>query len=230
MFAGWWSRKADKSLPNVVLPNLDSEVSAHWNRGVPPPVASPSPSPPEKPVGDNLDFGPAANYHKGKTKEQSRRRRRLLLSLLVGPLLIAAFIYFYPWISSLIHGTTSLGQRITFGPQNQEEIFYTADISSEQALQVGTFLQREGIFDGLHPKSVRLSKDGDVFVVGFVLEWGNWSDKDVANDFRDLLPRLSRGVFHGSTVEIHLCAPQPDSKGRRMPTMRVIRGAADGRK
>jgi hypothetical protein len=221
MFAGWWSRKPPKSLPGVVLPNLDSEVSAHWNRGVPPPVAPPSP--PEKPPGDNLDFGPAASYRAGKTKEQSRRRRRLLLSLLVGPLLIAAFLYFYPWINSLIHGTTSLGQRITFGPQNQEEIFYTADISSEQALQLGAFLQSEGIFDGLRPKSVRLSKDGDVFVVGVVLEWSNWSEDVVADDFRDLLPRLSRGAFNGSPVEIHLCAPQPDSKGRLMPTMRVIR-------
>jgi len=219
MFAGWWSRKPDTSLPDVVLPNLDSEVSAHWNRGVPPSVA-----PPEKPPGDDLDFGPVANYRRGKTKEQARRRRRLLLSLLVGPLLIAAFIYFYPRISSFMRGGSSLGQRITFGPQEQEEIFYTADISSEQALQLGAFLQREGIFDGLDAKSVQLSKDGEVFVVRFVLAWGNWSNNDVAADFRALLPRLSRGAFNGGPVEIHLCAPQPDSKGRLMPTMLVIRG------
>jgi hypothetical protein len=219
MFAGWWSRKPGKSLPDVVLPNLDSEVSAHWNRGAPPSVVPP----PQKPPGDNLDFGPVASYRRSKTKEQARRRRRLLLSLLVGPILIAAFFYFYPWISSFMRGGSSLGQRITFGPQKQEEIFYTADISSEQALRLGTSLQIETIFDGLSPKSVRLSKDGDVFVVGFVLEWNMWSDGETVAYFRDLLPRLSREAFNGSSVEIHLCAREPDSKGRPMPTMRVIR-------
>jgi len=223
MFASWWSRKPDRSLPNVVLPNLDNEVTAHWNRGAPPPVAPPA----EKPPGDSLDFGPIASYRAGQTKERSRRRRRLLVSLLVGPLLLVAFIYFYPWISSLMRGGGSLGQRLTFGPQNQEEIFYTDDISPEQALQLGTCLQIETVFDGLSPKSVRLSKDGEVFVVSFVLEWDNWRDENVAADFRALLPRLSRGAFNDSPVEIHLCAQQADSKGQLMPTMRIIRTDAE---
>jgi hypothetical protein len=226
MFARWWSRKQNKSVPEAALPDLDREVAAHWNRGVPPPVA-----PPEKPPGDSLDFGPIASYHAGQKKERSRRRRRLLASLLggllLGPLVTAAFIYFYPRLSSWSHGTGALGQRITFGPQDQEEIFYGDDISSEQVLQLGAFLQSEGIFDGLSPKSVRLSKDGEVFVVSFVLEWNNWLDENVVADFCDFLPRLSRGAFKGSPVEIHLCARQADSKGRLMPTMRIIRPDAD---
>jgi hypothetical protein len=224
MFARWWPRKRGQSLPDVALPNLDSEVSAHWKRGAPPPVTPP----PERPSGDNLDFGPIASYRAGKTKEHARRRRRFLVCLLIGPLMIAAFLYAYPWISSMLRGAGSLGRRLTFGQQNQEEIFYADDISSEQVLRLGTFLQSEGIFDGLSPKSVRLTKnEDDVFVVGFVLEWNNWLDEGVAADFRNLLPRLSRRVFDGSSVEIHLCAPQPDSKGRLMPTMRVIRAEVE---
>ncbi|HEY7425555.1 MAG TPA: hypothetical protein VH682_15090 [Gemmataceae bacterium] len=222
MFASWWSRKQNKPFPKAALPDLDRAVAAHWDRGVAPPV-----TPLEKPPGDSLDFGPVASYRAGLTKERSRRRRRLLASLLVGlllgPLATVAFIFFYPLFSSWVHGTGSLGQRITFGPRDLEEIFYSNDISAEQALQLGAFLQSEGIFDGLSSKSVRLSKDGEVFVVGFVLEWNNWLNENAAADFRDLLPRLSRGAFKGSPVEIHLCARQPDSKGRPMPTMRIIR-------
>ena len=214
---GRWLRRKNPSGPPIALPNLDEEVTAHWNRGAAPPTL------PANAPADSLDFEPAPAYRAGKTKEHRRRRRRLLLSLLVAPLMVVAFFYFYPWINSLLHGTHSLGQRMTFGPENQEEIFYTNDIESEQALRLGTCLQSEGVFDGRSPKSVQLSKDGDVFVVGFVLEWGMWSDRDTIAGFHDLLPRLSRGAFEGRPVEIHLCAPQADSKGKLMPTMRVVR-------
>lgn len=222
---GRWLRRKDSSGPSIALPNLDDQVTAHWNRG------AASPPPPANAPADSLDFVPTPGSHTSKTKEHQRRRRRLLWSLLaglvVGPFLAApviCLIYLLMGDGSAVTTVVgSLGERITFGPDDQEEILHSSDISPDEARKLGDVLQHEGIFDGREAKSVRLSKDGDVYVVGFALEWGSWRNKDVVADFRDLLPRLSRGAFNGRAVEIHLCARQADSKDRAMPTMRVIR-------
>jgi hypothetical protein len=222
MFARWWSRKPDKSLPDITVPDLDREVAAHWGRGLTSSNAPPMP-PPDHSASASLDFASGPSPVPTRTRERSRKRRRLLLSLLGGLVLVATACYLLWQIHFSMRGMGSLGQRMTFGVEDQEEIYYTDDISEEQVRQLGAFLQREGIFDGLRSKSVRVAKNGDVFVVGFALAWNNWQEQGVADDFHDLLPRLSRGVFKGSAVEIHLCARQPDSQGRPMPTMRVIR-------
>lgn len=219
---GRWLRK-----PNQRLPDLDAEVTAHWNRGI-----TPSPAPaPEEASATSLDFASAAYLTTKKTKEHARRRRRLIWSLLVGlllgPIFVGAAYYLMRYINPRVRATAPLGERMTFGPQDEEEIFYTEDISPEQVRQLAAFLQREGLFDGLSAKSVRLSRNGAVFVVGFALEWNSWKQPDVVADFRDMQPRLSNGAFNGSPVEIHLCARQADSKGRPMPAMHIIR--ADGK-
>jgi hypothetical protein len=220
---GRWGRKQAKPLPGVALPDLDREVSARWN-----PAAAPAW--PDKSAENSLDFGPA-KANPARTRERSRRRRRVLMScllgLVLGPAAVAGFFFSTHRYMSLWHDSDALGERLFFGAQDQEEIYYAGGVSEEQARRLGAFLQREGLFGDERPKSVRLSKDGDVFVVGFALEWNNWTDERVADDFRDLLPRLSHGVFDGGPVEIHLCARQPDSKGRPMPTMRVIRAVAE---
>lgn len=219
---GRWSRQKNKPSPPIALPDLDDQVTAHWNRGAAPPLA-----PPANAQADSLEFDPAPAYRAGKTKEHRRGRRRFLVSLLLGlalaPIAVAGAYYLMRYINPVRRATESLGERMTFGQEDQEEIFYTEDISSDEVRRLGSFLQREGLFGDSRLKSVRLSKDGDNYVVGFALEWNNWRDDNVAADFRDLLPRLSRGAFNGRPVEIHLCARQPDSKGRAMPTMRVIR-------
>ena len=207
------------------LPDLDSQVTAHWNRG----VAPANPPPPMESPSESLDFAPTP-YSVAKTKERSRGRRRLLLSLLMGlvlgPILVAAAFYLMQFINPARRQTETLGERMTFGPRDDEEIFYTDDISTEQVRQLGAFLQREGVFDGQSSKSVRLSRRDEVFVVGFAVEWNSWELPDVATYFRDVREQLSIGAFNGSPVEVHLCARQADSKGQPMPAMRVI--CADG--
>ncbi len=226
MFAKWWSRKQDKPFPDIAVPDLDREVSAHWGRGIAPAAVPPMPATDSSPS-ESLQFSFTESYRTREIKERKRHRRRLVLSLLVGlvmgPVVVVGMYYLFMHVNSAVRGTQTLGQRMTFGGEDQEEIFYTDDISSNQAWQLGAFLQAEGIFDGLRPKSVRVAKAGEVFVVGFAMAWNNWQEQKVADDFRDLLSRLSRSVFDGSPVEIHLCARQPDSQGQPMPTMRVIR-------
>jgi hypothetical protein len=216
------SRQQDEALRNVAVPDLDSEVTAHWNRGAAPSNAPP----PETASSASLDFGPTS-YRAGKTKEYARKRRRLIISVLVGllvsPVAVGAVSYLIRYINPVRRAMEPFGERIGFGQEEQEEIYYTPDISSEQARQLGVFLQQEGMFNDDGAKSVRLSKNGEVFVVGFVLAWNSWESPQTLMAFRELLPRLSRRVFNGVPVEIHLCAQQQDSHGRLMPAMRVLR-------
>lgn len=215
MFGRWW-RKQVKPLSGVALPDLDREASALWGRGPAPPLATPP--------ADSLDFGPAGRPR--RTHERARRRRRLLgsllLGLILGTVLTVGASYVALRVRPSLGATSGFGECMTFGSQDQEEIYYSDDVSAEQARRLGAFLRREGIFGDAQPKSVRLSREGGVFFVGFALEWNSWQDEGIADDFRDLLPRLSRGAFDGAPVAIHLCARQPDSKGRMLPTMRVI--------
>jgi hypothetical protein len=203
------------------LPDLDSEVAAHWNRG----LAPSNPKPAERSSADSLEF--AASAYTPTTKERSRFRRRLLLSLsvalILGPIFVAAAFYLMHYINPVMRATETLGERMTFGEREDEEIFYSDDVSAEQALQLGAFLQHEGIFNGKTAKSVRISKRGVVFLVGFAVEWNSWEQPDVVADFHDLRRRLSAGAFNGCPVEVHLCARQADSKGQMMPVMRILR-------
>ncbi|HWG46343.1 MAG TPA: hypothetical protein VN688_26510 [Gemmataceae bacterium] len=227
MFTRWWSRKLNKPLSDITVPDLDREVAAHWGRDSASPNLLPVVAAPDSSPSASLDFHSAAASRPRRTRERSRLLRRLVWSAL-GGLLLVATVCFLLWNLNLsMFRTNSLGERMTFGVDDQEEIYYTAEVSPEQAQRLGAFLQREGIFDGLRPKSVRVTKNAEVYVVGFVLEWNNWQEQGVADDFRDLLPRMARGVFDSGPVEIHLCARQPDSQGRPMPTMRIIRADAE---
>jgi hypothetical protein len=218
---GRWSRRQ-----NPPLPDLDSEVAAHWNRGN---TSSKAPGS-EESLDTSLDF-PLVNPRSPKrTREDSRRRRRLAVSLLIGlllaPIVVIGAYQLVRHINPMTRVRESLGERMTFGPQDDEEIFYTEDISPEQARRLGAFLQEEGLFDGLSAKSVRLSRNGAVFVVGFAVEWNSWEQPEVVAYFRQMQTRLSKGAFDGSPVEIHLCARQADSKGQQLPAMSVLQ--ADG--
>jgi hypothetical protein len=213
---GRWSRKHEQRLPD-----LDSEVTAHWNRGRAPSNAPPS----QESLDDNLNFAPAS-YRVGKMKECSRTRRRLLVSLciglILGPIVVGAAFYLMRYINPVIRATETLGERMTFGPHDEEEIYYTRDIEPDQVRHLGAFLQHKGVFDGRSAKSVRLSTNGDVLVVGFAVVWNSWENPEVVNYFRELQGTLSEGAFHGRPVEIHLCARQADSQGRLMPAMYEI--------
>jgi hypothetical protein len=203
--------------PKPKLPDLDPDVTSHWNRGQPP-----NPPPPVEESG--LDIVPTWPLSSRDT-ERRRGRRRLLVScligLILGPIFLAVAIYlihlFNPYPIS-----NTLGERMGFGAKDEEEIFYTDEISEQQVKRLGAYLQRVGYFNELSAKSVRLSKKGEAYVVGFALIWGSWKKEDVLEDFRTLRMGISREVFDGSPVQVDLCARQPESKGKPMPAMVVL--------
>lgn len=72
------------------LPDLDPQVTAHWNRG----IAPSNPPSAENSSGESLEFVPTP-LGATRTKEHRRKRRRLVLSLwmglLLGPIFVAAY-------------------------------------------------------------------------------------------------------------------------------------------
>ncbi len=203
--------------PKPKLPDLDPDVTSHWNRGQPP-----NPPPPvEEP---RLNIVPTWLLS-SSAEERRRGRRRLLIScslgLILGPIFAALVIYLIHLINLPLL-SNPLGERMGFGAQDEEEIYYTDEISEQQVRCLGAYLQRTGYFNELSAKSVRLSKKGEVYVVGFALLWGSWKKEDVLEDFHTLRIGISREVFDGSPVQVDLCARQPDSKGNPMPAMVVL--------
>jgi hypothetical protein len=94
------------------------------------------------------------------------------------------------------------GHRIDLGDKG--DLYYTGIASEELARRLERFLQEENYFDGRRPRIVRLSGNGDRFIVAFVRE-DDWDDDQVVAYFDNLRGLLSRRVFDGRAVQIRLC-------------------------
>ena len=100
-----------------------------------------------------------------------------------------------------------LGQRLVITPLSHgaEEIYYGDGATEEQAHQLGAFLKQSGLFDGRNSKTVRLAKNGAGFVVQFVIADGMWDNQAVLELMQKVRAAMSRDLFGGAAVEVHLC-------------------------
>jgi len=91
---------------------------------------------------------------------------------------------------------------LTFGPD--EEVIYDNGAAEAEARKIGQFLQANGFFNGVGGKSVRVMRPENVLVVEFVLQQRALDDPLFVKDFKVVQARLSREVFDGRPVEVHL--------------------------
>jgi len=101
------------------------------------------------------------------------------------------------------HLSAGFGTRLDFG--GGEEVFYKNGATQADAWALGTFLRRDGYFNGQGPKSVRISRDGNRLVVDFVVQNWVFQDRPVQQEFRQLGQEISQQAFGGDPIEVHLC-------------------------
>lgn len=87
---------------------------------------------------------------------------------------------------------------------NGGELYFTSNITMEEANRLGAYLIRKKLFNG-EPRVVRVSKSEGKYELRYVL-----SEKYVNNGFvirgiRKVCRELSDDVFHDHPVEAHLC-------------------------
>lgn len=85
----------------------------------------------------------------------------------------------------------------------KEEIYYTRAVTDAEARTSGKVLQDQGFFNGIGEKSVRLSKDGTVYVLQVVLLFGH-EDARTQEELRKLAESISTALG-GKPVRIDLC-------------------------
>lgn len=93
------------------------------------------------------------------------------------------------------------GKRMIF---NKSELFYTDSVTKDEALILGNYLVKSGFFSG-ERKTVQVNKTGVVYSFRMVVKSGMENDERMVAVFKSFSLELSRNVFNGSMVDIHLC-------------------------
>jgi hypothetical protein len=85
-----------------------------------------------------------------------------------------------------------------------EEIYYSGDATSDDAMELASSLRNLGYLGNNHPVTVLLSKQSGSATVSFVVADGAWNDKEVATMFRLIGEALAAGRL-GRPLDVRLC-------------------------
>jgi hypothetical protein len=103
------------------------------------------------------------------------------------------------------------GQKLMF---NGGKLYYTMDVTAEQANKLGNYLVQIKYFDGSRV-SVQLNKADKTYQVRFVVKPGGEQNQQAVEEFKHMGLAFSPDVFDSAPVVIHLCDDQ-------FKTLRVV--------
>ena len=98
-------------------------------------------------------------------------------------------------------GCTSHGTKLEI---NGGELYYTANITADEAQTLGDYLVEANFFDGQR-KSVQLDKSGSTYQFRLVVKPEFRNDKSYHKLGKLFAKELSANVFNDEPVEIHIC-------------------------
>jgi hypothetical protein len=127
---------------------------------------------------------------------------RLALGLVIG------FVVIWVGIAGYVEYEASTtagvwGNKLTF---NGGDLYYTSSVQETEAKKLGEYLTQGGFFDGSQ-KSVQIHKSGDIWEFRVVVKQGYEKDEKNVEIFKKIAVELSKDVFKGVPVDIHLCDP-----------------------
>ncbi|MFC1806373.1 tetratricopeptide repeat protein [Planctomycetota bacterium] len=117
------------------------------------------------------------------------------------------------WNGLFHEATRPAPSMLTF---NNGEVYYSDAIGEQQARKLGKYLVDTGFFDGT-PVTTSITKTDEAFEFRFVTRKGVENDSQALEFLRQYGTALSRDVFGGERVDIHLCDAY-------MNQVKVIRG------
>ncbi|MDT5123388.1 MAG: hypothetical protein QOC96_2870 [Acidobacteriota bacterium] len=113
-------------------------------------------------------------------------------------------------------GCNSFGKRLEF---NKGELYYTSAVTEDEAKKLGNYLVIIGYFAD-RQVTVQLDKSSDTYQVRFVVQEGGEKNEEALASFKLLVNMLSKDVFNGAKVEIHLC-------NDKLKTIKVVKMNGD---
>ena len=102
------------------------------------------------------------------------------------------------------------GEKVEFG--SGQEIYYKDGATEEEAQALGEYLKEIEYFSGNNSNSVQLVRDGDTYVVRFVLKEGYWEKDENMGAYKKMGRDISAMVFDSAPVEVHLCNDQLETQ------------------
>ena len=123
-------------------------------------------------------------------------------------ILAVALVFFFVNAESRYQ---ALGNRLLF---NGGELYHTSAVTRSEAERLGNHLVRTGFYDG-DRKTAQLHREGRWYQFRLVVKKGIEHDLQYNALLKLFIEELSREVFNGQPVEIHLCDD-------RLKTIRTI--------
>jgi hypothetical protein len=135
---------------------------------------------------------------------------RLALGLVISFLVIWTGVLSYVAYETM---TTAgvWGNKLTF---NGGDLYYVSSVKETEAKKLGEYLTQGGFFDG-SPISVQIQKSRDIWEFRMVVKQGYEKDEKIVEDMKEVAAELSKNVFEGAPVNVHLCDSQ-------FKTLRVV--------
>ena len=97
--------------------------------------------------------------------------------------------------------TGSYGKKLEF---NKGELYYTSNVTEEEAKKLGNFLVKEEFFNG-DKKSVQLDKANGTYEFRMVTQKGKENDPQMADLAKAFAQQMSKDLFGGAETVVHLC-------------------------
>jgi len=104
-------------------------------------------------------------------------------------------------VVSAAYGLNGFGTKLEF---NGGELYYTTNVTRDEANKLGEYLVKDGFFDG-KTKTVQIEKRGKVFQFRMVAKSGAAEDPHMIAIAKVMAAQLSKNVFDGSPVEFQFC-------------------------
>lgn len=143
-------------------------------------------------------YGSSSGSSSRRKRKQQKSSNNLVLFGCGIPAGLVLLIIVGSILNTVSHGN---GTRLTF---NNGEIYYDSTVSTTDVTRLGSYLVKEGYFDG-EEKTVSLSKSGHTFIFKMVVKKGTDTDQVAIDAFRSFGDELSEDVFNGANVDVHLC-------------------------
>ena len=97
------------------------------------------------------------------------------------------------------------GERLKY---EGSDLFYTSAITESEARKLGDYLLESGFFQKDNTVTTQITKEGDVYLFRMVVKGDKGEDMEFLEKVGIFAAQLSRYVFDGKQVGIHLCDKQ----------------------
>ncbi len=102
---------------------------------------------------------------------------------------------------------------------DETELYYTQDITEDEANDIGKYLQETGFTEG-DEKTVQITKDGDTYQFRMVVKESFIDDNEYEEIAYIFINNLSADILENSPVELHMCDEE-------LKTLKVVEMADD---